>query len=215
MAKQALMFWGGLADHEPRQCVERFAPVLQENGFEVEVADSLSVLDDAAKIHALDLIVPCWTMGEITDQQEGHVSQAVHGGAGIAGWHGGMGDAFRTNTNWQFMVGGQFVAHPGGIVDYEVDVLWSHDPIMEGISDFTMHSEQYYMHVDPSNEVLATTTFGDTPCPWIKGCVMPVVWRRLFGDGRVFYSALGHKASDFDVPECFEIMKRGMLWAAR
>jgi type 1 glutamine amidotransferase len=155
-------------------------------------------------------------MGEITREQCQGLLAAVKSGVGIAGWHGGMGDAFRKDTGYQFMVGGQWVAHPGGIVDYDVNIVNHNDPITMGLSDFTMNSEQYYMHVDPSNEVLVTTTFtgehGDTP--WIKGCVMPVVWKRMYGKGRVFYNSLGHVAKDFDVPEARTLMERGMLWAA-
>jgi hypothetical protein len=113
------------------------------------------------------------------------------------------------------MVGGQWVAHPGGCLEYKVNIIDHEDPITAGLSDFKMNSEQYYLHVDPSNKTLATTTFPGVDDPWIKGCVMPVVWKRVYGEGRVFYSSLGHVASDFDVPECKEIMKRGMLWAAR
>ncbi len=166
-------------------------------------------------MHAFDLIVPCWTMGEIDGHQEEGVLDAVRAGVGIAGWHGGMGDAFRASTAYQFMVGGQFVEHPGGIIEYTVNITRPDDPIMDGINDFKMKSEAYYMHVDPSNDVLATTTFTGEHCAWVDGCVMPVVWKRSYGEGRVFYSALGHVASDFDVFECFEIMKRGMLWACR
>ena len=78
-----------------------------------------------------------------------------------------------------------------------------------------MHSEQYYMHVDPMNEVLATTTFSGEYASWIAGSVVPVVWKKRYGGGRVFYSSLGHVRSDFDVPEAVEIMKRGMLWASK
>ena len=213
--KSALMFWGGWEGHEPKTCVEKFAPVLEENGFQVEIADSLSVLEDGEHVHNMDLIVPCWSHGALTEVQEGHLCQAVNLGAGIAGWHGGMGDAFRESINFQYMVGRQFMAHQGGMVDYTVHITQPEDPIMEGLSDFTMHSEQYYMHVDPSNDVLATTTFGENPCPWIAGCEMPVAWKRRFNEGRVFYCSLGHVAADFEVPEAFEIMKRGMLWASR
>jgi type 1 glutamine amidotransferase len=113
------------------------------------------------------------------------------------------------------MVGGQWVAHPGGIIDYDVHIVTQDDPITHGLQDFHMHSEQYYMHTDPLNEVLATTTFSDVYAPWIAGCVMPVVWKKRWGTGRVFYSSLGHVARDFDVPEALEMMKRGMLWASR
>jgi len=114
------------------------------------------------------------------------------------------------------MVGGQWVAHPGNIIDYHVDVIKPDDPIMEGIpARFPYRSEQYYMHVDPSNEVLATTTFTGEHASWIDGTVMPVVWKRKYGEGRVFYSSLGHVASEFEVPEMRTIVRRGLLWAAR
>lgn len=154
-------------------------------------------------------------MGQLTGEEETGLLAAVRAGAGIAGWHGGMGDAFRNNTAYQFMVGGQFVDHPGGKIEYTVTITAPQDPIMDGIQDFKMTSECYYMHVDPSNKVLATTTFTGNHFPWIEGCVMPVVWKRSYGEGRVFYSSLGHEPSDFDVIPCFEIMKRGMLWACR
>jgi hypothetical protein len=126
-----------------------------------------------------------------------------------------MGDSFRNSTNYQFMVGGQWVAHPGNVIDYRVNIVKHDDPIVAGLEDFNMHSEQYYMHVDPSNEVLATTTFSDQYHDGIAGNVMPVVWKKRWGAGRVFYSSLGHVASDFNVPEAREIFKRGMLWASR
>jgi type 1 glutamine amidotransferase len=215
--KKALMVWGGWDGHEPKQCVDIFAAFLRERGFEVEMSDSLDVYLDADKLAALSLIVPMWTMGTITNEQEKGLLAAVRSGVGLAGWHGGMGDAFRNNVNYQFMVGGQWVAHPGGIIDYRVNITDHEDPLTAGIADFDMHSEQYYMHVDPSNEVLATTTFkGDQEnVGWIKGCVMPVIWKRRYGQARVFYTSLGHVAKDFDVPEVREIVQRGLLWAAR
>jgi len=215
--KSALVVWGGWDGHEPRQTAELFASILQENGFQVDVSDTLDSYLDAQKMNSLSLVVPVWTMGTITWEQEQGLLNAVKSGVGIGGWHGGMGDSFRNNTEYQFMVGGQWVAHPGGIVDYEVNIIDHKDPITAGIPDFRMHSEHYYMHVDPSNEVLATTTFSGEHdgVHWIKGCVMPVVWKRAYGQGRVFFTSLGHVRADFDVPEVREIVKRGLLWAAR
>lgn len=213
--KSALMVWGGWQGHEPKQCVDIFAPFLKSQGYSVEIADTLDAYLDEKKMQSLSLVVPCWTMGTITRDQEKGLLGAVKGGVGIAGWHGGMGDAFRNNTEYQFMVGGQWVAHPGNIIEYEVNVVNHDDPITSGLKDFRMKSEQYYLHTDPSNEVLATTTFTGDHAPWIKGCVMPVVWKRMWGQGRVFYCSLGHVARDFDVPEAREIVQRGMLWASR
>ena len=213
--KKALIVWGGWAGHEPKPCADIFAPLLAESGFEVEVSDTLEVYLDKDKLAALSLVVPIWTMGQITRDQEKGLLAAVRAGCGIAGWHGGMGDAFRKNTEYQFMVGGQWVAHPDGIVEYIVNIVDRTDTLTWGLNDFKMKSEQYYMHVDPSNRVLATTTFSPKSAPWVDGCVMPVVWKRHYGLGRVFYSSLGHVAKDFEVPEAKEIMKRGMLWASK
>lgn len=213
--KKALFVWGGWDGHEPRQCVSIFAPVLEDEGYAVEIYDTLDVYLDQAKLASLDLIVPVWTMGTITNDQEKGLLEAVKSGVGIAGWHGGMGDSFRNNVNYQFMVGGQWVAHPGGVIDYRVNILKHDDPIMAGLADFDMHSEQYYMHVDPSNEVLATTTFGGEHAYWVEGTVMPVAWKRRWGQGKVFYSSVGHVAKDFEVREAREIVRRGMLWASR
>lgn len=213
--KSALIVWGGWAGHQPQQCADLFAPILHDAGYEVEISDTLDSYLDTAKLAALDLIVPIWTQGTITPEQERGLLDAVEGGVGIAGWHGGMGDSFRNNIRYQFMVGGQWVAHPGNIIDYRVNITNHDDPITAGLADFAMHSEQYYLHVDPSNEVLATTTFDGAHTPWIAGTVMPVVWKRRWGAGKVFYSSLGHVASDFDVPEAREITRRGMLWASK
>jgi len=213
--KSALMVWGGWEGHEPKQCVDIIAPVLQEQGYEVEISNTLDSYLDEDKMKSLSLVVPVWTMGTITGEQVGGLVEAVKSSVGIAGWHGGMGDSFRNNTGYQFMVGGQWVEHPGGIIDYEVNIIKPDDPIVAGLSDFKMCSEQYYLHVDPSNEVLATTIVGGETYPWIEGCVMPVVWKRMYGEGRVFYMSLGHVAKDFEVPEVLEIIKRGMLWAAK
>jgi type 1 glutamine amidotransferase len=214
--KSALIVWGGWEGHEPQQVAQILAACLRDEGYSVEVSDTLDAYLDHAKLHRLSLIVPIWTMGTITSEQEQGLLDAVKSGVGIAGWHGCMADSFRNNHEYQFMVGGQWVAHPGNIIPYTVNIIAHDDPITAGLSDFQMHSEQYYMHVDPSNEVLATTTFsGDYGVPWIAGTVMPVVWKRRWGAGRVFYCSLGHVARDFDVPEAREIVRRGMLWASR
>ena len=213
--KSALFVWGGWEGHEPKQCVDVFAPILQEQGYEVEIFDTLDVYGDREKMLSLDLIVQAISMGAITPEQETGLLEAVKSGVGFAGWHGGTGDSFRNNTNYQFMVGGQWVAHPGDVIDYQVNIVKPDDPIVAGLEDFEMRSEQYYMHVDPSNEVLATTAFGGEHVPWIEGCVMPVVWKRMWGQGKVFFSSVGHVARDFDVPQAREIVRRGMLWASR
>jgi len=213
--KKVLFVYGGWEGHEPRQCMEILKPWLESQGADVVLSGSLDSYTDEALMSSLDLIIQTWTMGHLTGEQESGLTKAVRGGVGLAGWHGGLGDAFRGNTEYQFMVGGQWVAHPGGIIDYKVDIKDKKDPVTKGLKSFHMKSEQYYMHVDPSVKVLATTTFHSQPeSPWIEGVVMPVVWKKHYGKGRVFYSSLCHSASDFSVNEALEIMKRGIAWAA-
>jgi type 1 glutamine amidotransferase len=212
--REALIVWGGWSGHEPEQCAAIIAEMLEKEDFKVYVENSTEAFADPG-IAEMSLIVPIYTMSKIEKEELSNLTKAVRGGVGLAGYHGGMGDAFREAVEYQFMCGGQWVAHPGNIIDYRVNITRPDDPVMEGIQDFDYRSEQYYMHVDPSNEVLATTTFSGEHAYWIDGVVMPVVWKRRYGEGRVFYSSLGHVAKEFEVPEMRTILKRGMLWAAR
>ena len=212
--KHALIVWGGWHGHEPEACAQVVAGLLRPHGFDVRIATGTQTFADPT-LKSLDLIVPIYTMSKIEKAEALALSEAVRSGVGMAGFHGGMCDAFRESVDYQFITGGQWVAHPGGIIDFRVNVARGDDPVMRGIDDFDYRSEQYYMHVDPSNEVLATTTFSGEHAPWIEGVVMPVVWKRRHGVGRVFYSALGHVAAEFDHPSMRAIIERGMLWAAR
>ncbi|MEQ8675133.1 MAG: ThuA domain-containing protein [Aggregatilineales bacterium] len=214
MTKKALFLAGGWDGHEPQATANLFAGLLQDAGYETEVSETLDSLLDAEALSTLDLIVPMWTMGKITPEQLKGLLTAAESGVGIGGWHGGMGDSFRESTEYQFMVGGQWVAHPGNIIDYTVQITNHEHPITAGINDFAMHSEQYYMHVDPSNDVLGTTTFNADHVAWINNTVMPVIWTRTWGKARVSYCSLGHVLADFDVPEAREIVRRGLLWAS-
>ncbi len=212
--KKTVFVYGGWEGHDPELCRDIFVPWMRESGCEVTVSDTLDIYTDKALMDSLDMIVQIWTMGEIGKEQEKGLLDAVKRGVGIAGWHGGLGDSFRNNVEYQFMVGGQWVAHPGGVIDYKVNITNHEDPITAGLKDFKMHSEQYYMHVDPAVQVLATTTFTNEHADWIGGSIMPVIWKKVYGKGRVFYTSLGHKAVDFDVPEALEIVKRGIRWAS-
>ena len=212
--KQALFVYGGWPGHEPAKCRDIFVPWLKSKGFEVVVSDTQAPYADAALMGTIDLVVQIWTMGTIEKEPLKGLLAAVKNGTGMAGWHGGMGDAYRQETEYRYMVGGDWVAHPGGIIDYDVQIVDHEDPITAGLSDFKVKSEQYLMHVNPNNKVLATTTFSGAVDPWIDGHTMPVAWKKVYGKGRIFYTSLGHTADVFDIPEALTIAQRGMLWAS-
>ena len=218
MAQKALIVYGGWDGHQPQQVADVLAGALRQEGFDVEVSDTLDALADRDKLMRLSLIVPHWTMGRITGEQVKPVLEAVESGVGLAGCHGGMCDAFRDNTDWHFMTGGQWVAHPGNDgVKYTVRITDSAHPITAGLSDFDVASEQYYLHVDPGVKVLATTRFPVADGPHVpNGPVeIPVLWTKLYGKGRVFYDALGHTAKLVASEPNLTIMRRGFKWAAR
>jgi len=207
--KKVLFVYGGWEGHTPRESAERFAHLLTNFGYHVALSDSLAAFDEREALREYDLIVPTWTMGELSPERERNLADAVDAGTGLAGWHGTMGDAFRGSTLYQWMVGGQFVAHPGNIQPrYWIEILDAAHPITRGMANFEMRdTEQYYMHVDPSNHVLATTTFA-------SGVVMPAAWTRTWGRGRVAYVSFGHTVRDFDVPQAEEMTLRALRWAA-
>ena len=212
--RSALIVWGGWNGHDPEDCAAIYRRWLHEDGFSVRVETDPEVFADPA-IKDLSLIIPCTTMSVISRDAATNLAAAIESGVGMGGHHGTMGDAFHDSPLYQFVVGGQWVAHPGNIIDYTVDVVRGDDPIMQGIKTFPYTSEQYYMHVDPGVEVLATTTFSGEHAPWIKGVVMPVVWKKMYGAGRVFYSSLGHRATEFENPNMATILRRGINWAAK
>ena len=217
MAKKALITWGGWDGHEPDKVAALFAGDLREAGFEVEVTDTLACFDDAGRLADVSLIVPVWTMSTIAKVQSQNVADAVAAGAGLAGCHGGMCDAFRNDNLWQFMTGAQWVAHPGNDgVEYRVRMV-SEDPLVAGIGDFDVLTEQYYIHVDPAARVHAVCDFPlvDGPHAANGPVAMPVGFTKMWGRGRVYYNALGHHADVIDHGAPREMIRRGMAWAAR
>ena len=215
---KALVTWGGWPGHEPDRVAALFKDMLEAEGVEVAVTDSLDPLGDPEALAPLDLLVPVWTMSDLSREAATAVSEAVGRGLGLAGCHGGMCDAFRSNPLWQAMTGGQWVMHPGGDgVRYRVRITDLDSDLTEGLDDFEVATEQYYLHVDPSNRVLAMTDFPTVP--WWHAAngpvAMPVAWTRSWGLGRVYYNALGHKAEVIASGPAREMLRRGLLWAAK
>ena len=216
--KYALVVRGGWEGHVPVAASDRYAGALKDSGFDVTVSDSLDSYLDSELMAATDLVVQCWTMGAISSRQAGGLSRAVRSGTGFAGWHGGIVDAFRAEPAYGLITGGQFVYHPRGFVGYEVRPVAEHadHPVLAGVEAFTITTEQYYLHVDPRNDVLAVADFvADPDYPDLAGTVMPVTWTRRWGAGRVFVTTIGHSVADLEVPQVDAMIRAGMAWAAR
>ncbi|UCM91088.1 ThuA domain-containing protein [Streptomyces marincola] len=219
-ARRALVVRGGWEGHVPVQATDLFLPFLREQGFRVTVSDTLDAYLDAVAMAATDLVVQCWTMGEITREQSASLGAAVAAGTGLAGWHGGICDAFRADPAYQWLTGGQFVMHPPEFVRHTVDIVPERaaHPVVAGLpAAIPLHTEQYLVHTGPEADVLATTTFADADGipESARGVTSAAVWTRTWGLGRVFVSAIGHKIEDLEDPAVRELTRRGLLWAAR
>jgi type 1 glutamine amidotransferase len=219
MKGKVLIMCGGWDGHEPKLVSERFKNFLQGEGFEVGIVESVSVLQDLNLLKSLDLFIPVWTMcnDPLPKDFFEPIAEAIGSGVGLAGCHGGMCDAFRNNVLWQFITGANWVAHPGcDGVKHRISIKSKSNPLTEDIGDFDVSTEQYYLHTDAANEVLATTHF--PVVKWYHSAngevEVPQIWTKKWGHGRVFYNALGHHNDVFDVPQAWELMKRGILWAA-
>jgi type 1 glutamine amidotransferase len=217
-ARQALIVRGGWEGHGPVEGTKRFIPFLVEHGFDVEISETLDVYLDAERMRAVDLVLQIWTMGEMSEAHTEGLAAAVRAGTGLAGWHGGIVDAFRSSPEYLQLTGGQFATHPGGFRTHRVDVVAERadHPIVEGLSTWELYTEQYWILTDAYNDVLATTCFSPEPDgPWDKDVVMPAVWTRQWGKGRVFVSTIGHNLDDLDLPPVRTLTERGLLWASR
>ncbi|WP_236594494.1 ThuA domain-containing protein [Saccharothrix sp. 6-C] len=208
---EALVVRGGWEGHSPVAATDAFLPFLRSSGFAVDVSDSLEVYDE--RLGGYDLVVQCWSDGVLTDDQFTCLESAVRAGTGLAGWHGGLVDAFRHSRGYLRLVGGQFVDHPGGFVDHRVEITSTH-PIVAGLTGFELRTEQYWVLTDGLDDVHATTTFAAAE-PWHAPLTVPAVWTRRWGAGRVFACTIGHHPADLELPPVRTMVERGLLWAAR
>ena len=201
--------------HSPKLFVKRVVSWLEVQKAHVIVSNNLNSYSNKELMDSIDLVIQTVTMGSLNSAQEKGLTNAIRSGTGIAGSHGGLADSFRNNTLYQFMIGGQFVSHPGGNVNYTVEFTKPKNDLTKNIKNFNLNSEQYYMHADPYINILATTKFSGKEFPWIKDQEIPVCWTKNFGKGKVFYLSIGHSPDNFDIPEVWELLTRGFKWASK
>lgn len=230
MSKKAIIVRGGWEGHQPVEATELFLPFLTQSGYEYEIFDSPAVYADQDVMAATDLIVQCMTMSTIEKDQVMGLRAAVAAGTGLAGWHGGIADSYRSSDAYLQLIGGQFAHHcavaPQDRTGEQSDFYTHHridippgaaeHPITRGIESFELTTEQYWVLHDQLIDVLATTTvprreFDD----WERPHVTPAVWTRRWGKGRIFVSTPGHRVEVLEHPIVRTLIERGMLWASR
>lgn len=228
--RQALVVRGGWDGHRPVEATDLFIPFLECSGFAVRVEDSPEVYADQVTMRATDLVLQCVTMSEISQDALSGLRAAVVAGLGLAGWHGGIADSYRSSSDYLQLIGGQFATHPSkspnlctgdqsdNYLPYTVEMtaLGREHEITAGIADFELTTEQYWVLHDDLNDVLATTTHPTQPYhPWHRPITSPAVWTRLWGAGRIFVATPGHSLDVLEHPDVRTIIERGLLWAAR
>ena len=212
--KNVLVVWGGWEGHKPSLFASHVEKWLISQNANYQINNSLNAYDNFKELIKYDLIIQSVTQGKISKNQEANLLKAVRNGVGIAGAHGGLADSFRNNTNYQFMIGGQWVEHPGGKVKFKINML--DDELTQGLNDFEIFTEQYYLHYDPNIEIIANTKFNGETFPWIEDVVMPVSWKKTYGKGKVFYISIGHDPDEFMMHEDgWKLLTRGFVWATR
>ncbi len=214
-----LFLYGGWPGHEPDAVAEWAIEQMRDLGMRVDATKDTFTLEQ--DLTGYDLLVIGWTQAltteDLTDKQERSLLHAVSHGTGVAGWHG-MTASFRSSLAFSLVSGASFLEHPGGEaseVEYPVHFVDRDHAVTQGIEDFTVATEQYYMHVDPSVHVLADTVFTGEYLPWLAGTRMPVAYAHSWGEGRVFYETVGHRLADLQAPQVTQLVRQGLTWAAR
>jgi type 1 glutamine amidotransferase len=228
--KSALVVRGGWDGHQPVEATELFIPHLQAHGFDVRVEESPKIYSDSGYMASVDLVMQCMTMSTIKSEEFEGLRTAVENGTGLAGWHGGIADSYRNTSDYLHLIGGQFACHPGkhpdertgeqadNYVPYTVNMLpaAADHPITQGIEDFDLVTEQYWVLSDDYIDVLATTTLKVREWdPWHREVTSPAIWTRQWGKGRIFVSTPGHRVEILQDINVRTITERGLLWASR
>jgi type 1 glutamine amidotransferase len=229
--QRALIVRGGWDGHQPVEATDSFLPFLREQGYEVRVEDTTAVYADAGYMATVDVVVQTNTMNTIDQDELRGLITAIEHGTGMAGWHGGIADSYRNSSDYLQLIGGQFATHPAKaprdelpgdgtdcFVRYTVNIVpeQADHPIVAGIEDFELTTEQYWVLSDEYNDVLATTTLPARDFdPWHRPITCPAVWTRLWGEGRVFVATPGHDMGVLADANVRTIIERGILWASR
>jgi uncharacterized protein len=163
-----------------------------------------------------------YTSGEIpmSGPQKMALLDFVRSGRGFLGVHSAT-DTFYTWPDYLDLIGGYFNGHPWHQA-VTIEVADAADPLVAflggslqlndeiyQISDFDYRGSRVLLRLDPSSVDLGKAGVHRRFYGW------PLAWKRFFGEGRVFYSALGHEASVWQDPRYQRILTNAILWSTR
>lgn len=137
----------------------------------------------------------------LSDAEEDGLFDFVAGGGGFVGVHG---TAWCIGGRAIGLLGGHANWHPPGDT-FTVDIANTDHEITAGIAPFEVEDEIYMSAWDPAIDILATAEW--------SGRNHPLAWTKTHGEGRVFYTALGHGPGTFERPAMQRLMTQGTVWA--
>ena len=163
-----------------------------------------------------------YTSGELplSHAQKTALLDFVRSGRGFVGVHSAT-DTFYTWPDYLDLIGGYFNGHPwhqsvtiqvvdpsDPMVGFLGSSLQVEDEIYQ-ISDFDYHGSRVLLRLDPKSVDLGKRGVHQRFYGW------PLAWTRVYGEGRIFYTALGHEPSVWRDPRYQRILTNAILWSMR
>lgn len=200
--KRVLIIWGGWEGHNPENVANKLKELLMDRGYMVDSTSRLGALLNG-NLNDYSVIIPVWSCGIEGDIYLTQLIKAVESGVGIMAFHGGI-DWFSTEKYYE-MIGALYL-YDTLPEKYTVEVMDDH-VITDGINDFDVVSEKYFMQMDPTNNVLATAYYNEMNTP--------VMWTKNHKEGRVFYSTLAHSEEEVFSEPHQTILLNAVDWCAK
>lgn len=186
--------------------------------------------ENAAVMNARDLarfrvIVLNSTSGNIfTAAQRAAFRGWIERGGGVVLLHGAGGDP---SYDWDWyrdtLLGVRFIGHISRPEQFQagaIDIAERDHPAMRGLPKRWTRTEEWYsfdrVPTGQRTRILATVDEASyrLPARLQMGAVHPIVWTRCIGEGRILFSALGHKAETYGEPLHRRLIGNAVGWAA-
>jgi len=136
----------------------------------------------------------------------------IAGGRGFVGIHSAS-DTYHDRRAYLEVLGGEFVTH-GAIVEAEVRVDAAHPAVAHLAPAFRITDEFYRFRLTGGSRTTLLSLARDPADGAPFGAGDPLAWHRSHGSGRVFYTALGHRAELWQDARYRRHVLEGIRWAA-